>query len=433
MVKTAGCACACAEQLAEVLERLAKLEARVGAQEEASKAKAGAEGREGKPGPTESQKQLSQAPPKAEGAVLPAELPMASTRVMMQQCCLPAHCDTHGRCFGGQVLSWTDLAAGFAAFTAARGPIVTASVDAVHFMAPVMVGHIVILEAMVNATFSSSMEVGVRVFDEDPSTGRRVECCHAYLTFVSLKSLKKPSNPDPKPLPRLVPSGAAQESLMAEATDRRTERLAKRKEQATSHGSLPPTNYREVAVPNTSMVRVVSRSNLADRQSVAPSDTESHMIQCVMPQDANPGGITFGGQVLAWVEQAAYLSAARLSLSGVMLTAAMDAVSFKEATTVGDVLFFTSVVTAVFKSSLEVMVSVFAERPLKGQTDPLFVMDAFVTLVSVDGAGQPQPVGLSLAPADGVEAERAAAAEKRREERRNLRNSFAHYPTAAHV
>lgn len=37
---------------------------------------------------------------------------------------------------GGTVLSWIDICAGLAAKTFARGPCVTASVDAVHFLRP---------------------------------------------------------------------------------------------------------------------------------------------------------------------------------------------------------------------------------------------------------------------------------------------------------
>ena len=35
-----------------------------------------------------------------------------------------------------QVLSWIDICAGLAAKTVARGPVVTASVDTVHFLRP---------------------------------------------------------------------------------------------------------------------------------------------------------------------------------------------------------------------------------------------------------------------------------------------------------
>ena len=41
----------------------------------------------------------------------------------------------------------------------------------------------------------------MRVSEEDPHTGERNECCHAYLTFVSLRSLRRTDNPDPKVMP----------------------------------------------------------------------------------------------------------------------------------------------------------------------------------------------------------------------------------------
>ena len=64
------------------------------------------------------------------------ELAMGTTRVVMHQIVLPSDSDTLGICFGGQVLGWIDVCAGLAAKTVARGPCVTASVDAVHFLKP---------------------------------------------------------------------------------------------------------------------------------------------------------------------------------------------------------------------------------------------------------------------------------------------------------
>ena len=64
------------------------------------------------------------------------EVAMGTTRVVMHQIVLPSDSDTLGICFGGQVLGWIDVCAGLAAKTVARGPCVTASVDAVHFLKP---------------------------------------------------------------------------------------------------------------------------------------------------------------------------------------------------------------------------------------------------------------------------------------------------------
>ena len=107
------------------------------------------------------------------------EIPMAATRIITTQMVTPAESNGIGVCFGGTVLSWIDVCAGLAAKTLARGPCVTASVDAVHFLRPCHVGYVLIVAAMVNRTFTSSMEVGVRVEEECPITGTRHHCCSA--------------------------------------------------------------------------------------------------------------------------------------------------------------------------------------------------------------------------------------------------------------
>ncbi len=61
------------------------------------------------------------------------------------------------------MLSWIDICAGLSAKLLAKRPCVTVSVDAVHFLRPCRVGAVVIIAAMVNRTFRSSMEVGLGV------------------------------------------------------------------------------------------------------------------------------------------------------------------------------------------------------------------------------------------------------------------------------
>jgi len=353
---------------------------------------------------------------------------MDATRVVMQQLCRPMDCDQLGVCLAGTVMSWIDLCAGLSSKMAARGPCVTASVDAVHFVRPLKANTIVIIDAVVNRTFSSSMEVQVRVQEEDPRTGECAECCHAFLTFVSLHSLKRPGSASAKPLPRIIPSTPGQRAAQAAALRRRELRLSKNRARdgaVESETTLPPRDHTGIAVPNTRMLRrSASMSGAMSKAAVPPSASLSHTTQRVMPHHANTLGITFGGQVLSWVESAAYLSAIRLNLSGQMLTAAMDAVTFREPTRVGDVLYFTSMATAVFRSSVEVLVSVHAERPNEPESRPFFVLDAFVTLVSVGNNGLPQPLQISLLPGTGVERKRTEEAHNRRSQRLQLREVF---------
>ncbi|MDH4200856.1 MAG: acyl-CoA thioesterase [Spirochaetia bacterium] len=117
----------------------------------------------------------------------------AESQVMMTETVLPHHTNALGNIFGGTVMSWIDIAGAIAAGKHARMPVVTASVDALHFIAPIKLGHVVELRASVNATGKTSMEVGVRVDSENLLTGERFHNVSAFLTFVALGNDGKPT------------------------------------------------------------------------------------------------------------------------------------------------------------------------------------------------------------------------------------------------
>ncbi len=114
------------------------------------------------------------------------------TRVEMTQIVLPTHTNNHGTVFGGQIAAWIDICAAVSAQRYSQGPVVTASIDQLHFMAAVKQGMIVILRSQVNMAWKSSMEIGVRIDAEDPMTGERQHCCSAYTTFVALDEQGQP-------------------------------------------------------------------------------------------------------------------------------------------------------------------------------------------------------------------------------------------------
>lgn len=117
--------------------------------------------------------------------------PPALSRCEMTELVLPGDANVLGTIFGGKVMQWVDIAAAVAAMRHAGTQVVTASIDALHFLSPIRVGEVVVLRAQVNEVFHTSMEVGVRVEAEDPrrsSQGRRYTT-RAYLTFVALDVL----------------------------------------------------------------------------------------------------------------------------------------------------------------------------------------------------------------------------------------------------
>jgi len=109
-----------------------------------------------------------------------------ATDCIMTQIVLPGDSNALGTAFGGRIMQWIDLAAAIACQRHCRSRVVTASIDDVHFVAPVKMGMAVELRARVNAAFRTSMEAGVRIESEDPVTGARAHVCTAYLTFVSI-------------------------------------------------------------------------------------------------------------------------------------------------------------------------------------------------------------------------------------------------------
>lgn len=276
-----------------------------------------------------------------------AEVAMAATRVVMAQIVSPSDSNGLDVCMGGTVLSWIDICAGLAAKTFARGPCVTASVDAVHFLRPCHVSSVVVIAAMVNRTFRSSMEVGVRVEEEDARTGARHHCCSAYLTFVALSRKDPDGGPVAKRvLPKVVPTDRHHEQIHAEAARRRDARLSAREHLRSSLDQVAQgTELRLVPITHMSgqptlppALRVDPKAGACKRR-IAPSLTSAHMTQMVMPQHANSIGITFGGQVMRWMELCAFIAASRVCRSGFLLTAAMDSISFLNPTRVGDTVY----------------------------------------------------------------------------------------------
>jgi acyl-CoA hydrolase len=147
-----------------------------------------------------------------------------ASRVETAQIVLPGLTNTHGTIFGGILMQWIDIAAGIASARHSGGPVVTASIDRLHFLSPVQLGEIVILQAQVNFAGNTSMEIGVRVFAENQETFERRQTTRAYVTFVGVDE-----NGRPRSVPPLVLETAVDRRRFAEAQKRRAVRLRERR------------------------------------------------------------------------------------------------------------------------------------------------------------------------------------------------------------
>jgi acyl-CoA hydrolase len=161
---------------------------------------------------------------------VPVASPRAS-RVETAQIVLPGLTNNHGTIFGGILMQWIDVAGAIAASRHAQGAVVTASMDRLHFMHPVRLGALVIVQAQVNHASRSSMEVGVRVVVEDPKTRERIQCTRAYLTFVAVDDAGRPRGVQP-----LALESEEDRRRFAAAEKRRSVRLEERRAIESRHG-----------------------------------------------------------------------------------------------------------------------------------------------------------------------------------------------------
>ena len=153
-------------------------------------------------------------------------VPISVSRVEMTQLVLPGDTNSLGTAFGGRIMAWLDIAAGISAGRHSAGPVVTASVDDLHFIRPIRQGHVVVLKAQVNFVGTSSMEVGVRVEGERWG-GERYHALTAYTTFVALDD-----NGKPRRTRKLLLESDEDRRRAAEAEARMAERRARREHRA---------------------------------------------------------------------------------------------------------------------------------------------------------------------------------------------------------
>ena len=120
-----------------------------------------------------------------------------------------------------------------------------------------------------------------------------------------------------------------------------------------------------------------------------PSESETEMVQVVLPNDANPLGFILGGTVMHLIDIAGAIACHRHSRT-LLVTAAVDDLQFLHSIKVGDLIILKSRVTCVFKTSLEVEVEVFSEAIKTGERK--LTSKAYLTFVSLDKDGKPARV-----------------------------------------
>lgn len=284
---------------------------------------------------------------------------IAETKRQMIQFVFPEHASVHDRLSGGRLMDWIMLAATIDSSLISKGITVLGATDSIDFINPVKVGEIVTLESWVEYIGSSSMELGVKVYSENPESGKKKLTTASHLAFVAVDEDGKPRKISEK----IIPADSDEMSIYVEAKERKEGRLtqiAKRNEQAR---------------------------NTIDETEITRMRLETTKV--VLPEDTFHGDFMAVGKLMMDIDQAASILAMRF-VKGVMITGSLDDLYFYSPIRIGDIITFKAGITYVGQSSLEVGIKVLSEDVMTGEQR--HTCTAFLSFVHLEKDGSTKPV-----------------------------------------
>ena len=312
---------------------------------------------------------------------------IVDTTAEMIQFVFPEHAGAPGQIHGGRMMQWITHAGTTAAARVARGTVVLGAMDDIDFLHPVRVGEIAILRAQVEYVGRSSLEVGVRVWGENVTTGERTVTLNSHLVYVAADDGARP-----RPVGRTIePRDAGEAEIVEAARLRRERRLAR---------FARKTDERDPTDPDVDL------------------RWRFESVRSVLPEDALFGNMMFPGKMLMDIDEAGGILSMRYC-KGFVMTACLDAMDFYSPIFTHEVVVFKAALNHVGTSSLEIGVKVLAERPWSGEVR--HACTAFLTYVHLGAGGpgdraawRPQPV-TAFTPETAAERRRWDEATVRRE------------------
>jgi acyl-CoA hydrolase len=161
------------------------------------------------------------------------------------------------------------------------------------------------------------------------------------------------------------------------------------------------------------------------------SDSASQIVHWMGVADANSAGNVHGGTLMKLADEAAGIAAVKHSRQRVV-TAGMDRMTFLYPIRIGELVTFSAMVNAAWRTSMEVGVRVEAENPRTGEVR--HTSTAYMTMVALDESERPTPVP-GLIAGTPTEQRRMREAELRRAnrlaEREEIRARREHEESAA--
>jgi len=120
----------------------------------------------------------------------------------------PTDVNFGGKVHGGIVMKWIDQAAYACASGWSGKYCVTAYVGGIRFFNPIMIGHLIRVEAKVIYTGRTSMHISVNVLSSPPTESKYTQATHCIIIMVAVDENSKPT-----PVPKWVPVSEIEKQL----------------------------------------------------------------------------------------------------------------------------------------------------------------------------------------------------------------------------
>ncbi|HEY0625332.1 MAG TPA: acyl-CoA thioesterase [Allosphingosinicella sp.] len=104
----------------------------------------------------------------------------------------PGDINANGHIFGGWVLSQMDIAAGIIASREAQGAVATVAIEAMEFIAPILLHDIISIYAQIERIGRTSMGIRIEVIADRDRGEKQVKVTEGLFTFVALDENNRP-------------------------------------------------------------------------------------------------------------------------------------------------------------------------------------------------------------------------------------------------
>ena len=254
------------------------------------------------------------------------------------------------------------------------------------FQAPMFIGNLAKVFAKPTFTSDRTVEVSVEVWAENLLTLDDRKTNSAILSYVAMDM--ETCQPIKGTIPQLICHTEDEERLFQEGLERYTQRKSDRpgRSWAISPCSSPmtpksPLGQQPLAQPNTPHGKTVQQSIVS-------------LVQVMLPGDCWARNIVAGGVIMKLMDNATGVCAAKFCRSNVV-TACIDSLSFSAMVHCGDVVHLFAKPVFISAKSMDIEVTVEAERLFggaSGETQRVLATSGIFTYVSLDANHKPQVI-----------------------------------------